>query len=111
MNATKLSPEVYARLEPADGGEELTVIVELEPDLSTNPAAANQAERIAAMRDRFEQKAAHIIAEVVRLGGEVLERTWINQTLRARVPKASLSTLSELADIRLVDLPHQLQRD
>jgi len=42
-------------------------------------------------------------------GGEVTGTAWINQTMRVRVPRNSLATLSELEIVTSLDLPNKLE--
>jgi hypothetical protein len=80
------------------------VIVELEPP-SPERVSADE------LKVAFRQVADPVAEAIAGLGGEVKGEAWINSTLRARVPAASLGDLSELEPVAALDVPHQLTPD
>lgn len=109
MNASKLSPSLKKRLDRAAPGEMIEVVVELHPTPILEGAAADRDERIAALHDAFAQRAAPLEAVVRASGGEVTGAVWLNETIRARVPAATVAALSGHPEVMLVDLPRALR--
>jgi len=45
---------------------------------------------------------------IQRLGGEVVDSLWLNQTILADVPARQVRKLANIPKVSLVDLPHSL---
>lgn len=101
---TKITPELESRARSEDGEALLDVIVELEPPAPERVSAAE-------LKVAFRQAADPVAEAIAGLGGEVEGEAWINSTLRARVPVASLGDLSDLEAVAALDVPHQLTPD
>jgi hypothetical protein len=106
---SKISGELAARLEQSDTNDFLDLIVELEPG-SAPSASGSRAERIAAQKQSFDHHAGPVERLIQQAGGEVLDRAWINQTLRARLPVRSVHDLTKAAEVSAIDVPHRLER-
>ena len=112
MDAAKLNPELATRLAQADAHDVLDVVVELDPQ-SEPPAAAPQSrsEQIALRKETFGHDVVPVEEAIHEAGGEVLDRAWINQTVRARVPAQGVEQLSELEKVAALDVPRRLEAD
>ncbi|HEX2254581.1 MAG TPA: hypothetical protein VHQ65_15030 [Thermoanaerobaculia bacterium] len=112
MQASKLSAGISALLATAGEDELVEVVVELGPaERLAVPAGSSRSEAIAAARSRFEERAAPVEVSVDRAGGRVLERAWINQTLKVRLKPQALRDLSDLDEVRAVDTTRTLTAD
>jgi hypothetical protein len=112
MDAAKLTPELTTRLAQADADDVLDVVVELDPQ--TEPAAAtpqSRREQIALRKETFIHDVAPVEEAIHEAGGEVVDRAWINQTVRARVPAQGVEQLSELDKVAALDVPRRLEAD
>lgn len=111
MNPAKLTLALAQRLAGCAPGEVLDLVVELRARrVEATPGTARE-ERIAPVRDGFEADASPVSDAIRRLGGEVLDRAWINQTLRVRLPAGGVAALGELSQVAAIDLPRALAAD
>jgi hypothetical protein len=87
----------------------LDVIVELnsEPPATTG----TREEQIAKRKAAFDADADDVKDVIQRLGGEVLDAAWINQTIRGRVPKRSLARLARHKRVAAIDAPAPITPD
>jgi len=108
-----LTPGLIERLEAAAGDPLIDVILEVHAQPAAEPAtrALSRTEAIAATKQRFSEAAAPVEQHVMKLGGEILERAWINGSIRARVPVSSIRQLADAEGIASIDVPHTLTRE
>ncbi len=108
MTSMKISAALVDHLaNTSDVNVEL--VVELKPAEPSHVGASSREERIARLREAFEREAAPVEAAIRSAGGKVLERAWLNQTVRARVPRTAVEVLAALDEVFLLDLPRALQ--
>lgn len=115
MAQTKLTADLSRHLEQTKESEILDIIIEIEPknslsDLPENENLSRQ-EKIAARQQNFVKQSADVENAVRQVGGEVVGRAWINQTLKARVPASSVKKISEHQNIFTVDIPKLMEKD
>ena len=106
---SKISGALAARLEQSQADEFLDLIVELESG-PPRSASGSRAERIAAEKQSFDHHAGPVERLIQEAGGEVLDRAWINQTLRARLPVRSVNDLTKAAEVSAIDVPRRVER-
>jgi len=112
MGRTKLTQQLRDRLDSAP--DESLVDVVLEIHAGEAPAAtadASRQRRIAAARERFLEAILPIEASIHRLGGEVVDRAWLNHTVRARIPVGTLDQLADTEGVVSVDVSAPLTRE
>lgn len=63
---------------------------------------------MAALKESFDRKVSSIEKRVNEAGGAVLDKAWINQTLRLSVPVAGLKGLAQLEEVGLLDVPRPI---
>lgn len=113
----KLSPDLRKRLAATPEGESLDVVVEVgqgakSPSRKQGRAAGNAGGgKIAALKESFSASAAPIERAIESSGGRVLDRAWINQSLKARLPREAVEALGEREDVELVDTLRTLRPD
>jgi hypothetical protein len=109
----KLTPGLIERLDAAAGDPLIDVVLEVRPRSVAAPTAKalSRTEAIAATKQRFSEAAAPVEQHVTKLGGEILERAWINGSIRARVPVSSVRQLADADGIASIDVPHTLTRE
>jgi hypothetical protein len=105
-----LTPGLIERLEAAAGDPLIDVILEVHAQPAAEPATT-RTEAIAATKQRFSEAAAPVEQHVMKLGGEILERAWINGSIRARVPVSSIRQLADAEGIASIDVSHTLTRE
>jgi len=112
LMTVKLSAKLAEQLERSGGSDLLDIILELRP-LAQPPVqkSRSRSENVAAIKEAFSREITSIEEAVLKLGGEVTGRAWINQTLRARVPAERVKELSEHDKIAVLDLPHLIKSD
>lgn len=99
-------------IDAADPDDDVVVVVEMVPRTRETAAAAQPRQQmIAQRRVEFEKQASPIEQAIHDIGGEVLDRAWINSTMKARIPAHAVKTLMSLDDVETVDVEHRLQRD
>lgn len=106
----RISSELGSRIHGIGGEELVDVVVELRRP-EEPPIEASRDERIRALKEAFDQQAPEIERAVVAEGGVILDRAWINQTVKAKVPAGSISALAARDDITAIDVPHALEPD
>lgn len=104
---TALAEEL--RLHPE--GESLEIIVELEPqEADEMPAGLSRREVFSFKEASFERRVAPIEAVIRHQGGTPLGKAWINDTLKARLPRPTIADLAQRSEIARVDLPRPLEQ-
>lgn len=108
---SKLSAKLETSLLNADAGSVVEIVVEVRPAAfsATRPAATSRSERIEAMKAEAEECFAPIESAISRVGGVVTGHTWLNRTLRARVPVQAVRELSEREEVAALDVPNALE--
>jgi hypothetical protein len=106
----KVTPEAMAKIK-SDEGDTVELIVELNCEPGDAGAGSSRAERVAAARRVFDAVATGVSERIAELGGEVVDRAWINQTLRSRLPRESVEVLADDDDVLLVDALRELDLD
>lgn len=110
MADPKISAELATAIGDAPGDQPVEVVVELTP--AAPPAGpADRSARLAALRSGFESEAAAVVEAIRDAGGDVLGSAWLNQTVRARLPRRGLDALCRLGQVRRLDRPRPLRRD
>ena len=108
----KITAPLAATIEAADPDEDVVVVVEMTPNGPTESVAPQQRQRqIAALRMTFEKQASPIERTIHDVGGEVLDRAWINNTMKARLPARAIKELLDIDGVKSVDVEHRLHRD
>jgi hypothetical protein len=109
----KLSSDLRRTLAATRKGGTVEVVVEVgkKAGAAAEPASGNRAERIAALKTHFSASAEPIERAIESSGGEVLDRAWLNQSLKARLPREAVEALGEREDVDLVDTPRALRAD
>lgn len=112
MALSKLTRQLRDRLDRTPDDSLVEVVLEILSNDDEPPAAgASRSELMEAARKRFREAVAPVEEHVQRLGGEVLDRGWLNRTLRVRVPKRSVNQVTESASVRSADTPRPISRD
>lgn len=96
--------------EPAAEEELVELVVELET-VTPDEAGLSRTEKIAARKEAFERHAAPVAEAIAGAGGEVTGRAWINQTLKARLPRHAVAAVARLDKVAQVDVPRALELD
>src|SRR5215204_3560718 len=112
MEMAKLTPDLTTQLTQAAGDDVLDVVVELDP--RTGPATAtpqSRSEQIALRNDAFSNDVVPVEETIHEVGGEVVDRAWVNQTVLARVPARGVEQLSELEKVAALDVPRTLEAE
>jgi hypothetical protein len=109
----KITPPLAETLDAADPNESVVVIVEMTPRAAATRAFApsERQQQIAMRRAAFAEQASPIEQTIESAGGEVLDRAWINNTMKARVPAGAVRKLVELDGVEALDVEHRLRRD
>jgi hypothetical protein len=111
MNAAKMTPDLKAQLTEAEAAKVLDVVLEVHSQSQETAAPRSRREAIALRKEAFSHDVVPVEEAVNEVGGEVVGRAWINQTVRARVPAHGLEQLSELDEVAVLDVPHALQAE
>jgi hypothetical protein len=107
---SNLTRALQQRLEAVSDDALIEVIVELQSP-PVERSGSNRRDAVAQHRERFLSAAQPLEEQIQRLGGTVLERAWINQTLRARLPAHRIVQLSDADAVSVVDTPSSLSRE
>jgi hypothetical protein len=104
VDINKLSTGLAFRLQSADGGDLVDVIVELE-------APPSKPSNVAASMAKFKESSAPVTGSIEQMGGQVLGFAWINSTVRARVPARAVCKLAAMRNVERIDVPHALKAE
>lgn len=111
-DSTKITPPLRRRTAASVPEEIVDVVVELAPgEAPAAAASATRADRMAALDRSFRRRAEPVENAIKAAGGTVVERLWINDCLRARVPVAALGALAGFELVSSIDTPHALTRE
>jgi len=113
MDAAKLTPHLTTRLTDAADDDILDVVLELDPKSTESAVGAQQSrsEEIALRKEIFSNEVVPVEQTIHEVGGEVVDRAWINQTVLARVPARGVEQLSELEKVAALDVPRTLEAE
>ena len=109
-DALKVSEDLVAALESAGDDELVDVVVELAPSAAPDEGLS-RAEKIAARKEAFDRDGGPVVAAIQGAGGEVLGVAWINQTMKARVPRRAVEALADLEEVTQLDATRALELD
>ena len=90
----------------------LDVIIELETRSEKNlkqNSSKSKSEQIAERKESFARITAPVEDVITQVGGTILEKAWINRTLRAKLPVSGLEAVSELEEVEILDSPHEIE--
>jgi hypothetical protein len=92
-------------------GEEQLVDVVVELRRAGSPLEGSRHEKLQALKEAFDRVSSEVERLVQAEGGAILDRAWINQTVRAKVPVGAVSRLASSDDISVIDVPHAIEPD
>ncbi len=109
----KLSSNLRRQLADTPEGQPVEVVVEVGKKIAAEaePASSDRAQKIVALKRAFSATAEPIERAIERSGGIVLDRAWLNQSLKACLPREAVEALGEREDVELVDTPRTLRPD
>lgn len=85
------------------------MIIELHPSgVESKPPADPEPDRWTSRHAVFAARSEPVAQLVLSCGGQVVERAWINSTMKALVPAPRLSEIAENDRVKLIDLPASL---
>jgi hypothetical protein len=106
----RITSDLESRVQGLEEKHLVDVVVELRP-VDEPPSEGSRLERIHALKDAFDGASAEVERAVQAEGGEVVDRAWINQTVRAKVPASAIPLLALRDDISVIDVPHAIEPD
>lgn len=108
----KVSKRLAAELAGKPDEEVVEVVIELSTPVQDDGAAgASRAEQIERRRTAFEDWSASVAARLQHAGGELVDRAWINSTLKGVVRADRVSELAEDDKVQKIDSPSTLHAD
>lgn len=109
----KLSSDLRQRLAATPKGHSVEVVVEVGKKAggAAEPPSGDRAQKIAAMKQSFSVSAEPIERAIESSGGTVIDRAWINQSLKVRMPREAVEALGEREDVERVDTPRTIKPD
>jgi hypothetical protein len=113
MQPSKISESLAERLHSSADDDMVELVVELDtPPPTTAPAReSSRRERTTAVREAFETGSRPLESEIESAGGEITGRAWINQTVRARLPKRAVAAVTERREVRRLDTTRRIEAD
>lgn len=113
----KIPKKVSRRLAELAGSlsseiEMIDVVVELDhgsvDTLKKLEQHKSRIEQIAFRKESFARTSSPVEDAISEVGGEVIDKAWINYTLRAKLPARGLQRISELDEVDALDSPQEL---
>jgi hypothetical protein len=110
MSSSKISAALRSRLDSTTA-REVEVIVELvpQPPLPDEPDLPRQ-EFIARKRSAFATRADAVAGAVREVGGAVLGRAWLTESLHANVPVTGVDRIAGLDTVAVLDVPGEIMQ-
>lgn len=106
----KLSSALRRQLAATPEGQLVEVVVEVGQKVAA-PASGSRDQKIAALKQEFSASAGPIERAIELSGGKVLDRAWLNQSLKVCLPRDAVEALGEREDVERVDTPRPLASD
>jgi hypothetical protein len=111
-DARKVTEDLLSLLNRSTGDELIEIVVELAAqDLPAAATGLSRDELVSIVRNSFDQAAESVETLIRTAGGEIRDRAWINQTLRALIPVRDVERLSELDEVEHLDLTTPLEAE
>ncbi len=110
MGMPKISLAVAEVVRQAEAGATVEVVLELSSQTTPTDPSLSRQEKISTLKMSFQHDSAPIEQLVAEHGGEVIDRAWLNQTLRVRASADCLEKLAQLDEVSAIDVPHSLTR-
>ena len=107
----KLTSNLRQQLAATPKGHSVEVVVEVGKKAASEPPPGDRAQKIAAMKQSFSVSSEPIERAIESSGGKVIDRAWINQSLKVRLPREAVEALSEREDVERVDTPRTIRPD
>ena len=100
----RVSAALRERLTSTSGDHPLDIVVELtKTESGQNPTSRKEA--IEAAKADFARRAEPIERRVLELGGEIIGRTWLGQSLLVRIAARNTVALRSIKDVEVLDVP------
>jgi hypothetical protein len=110
--ASKVSERLAAALAVTPPEDAVEVIIELRvPVESPDALPGSRAERIAARRAAFEEWSASVTEHLRSVGGELVDKAWLNSTLKGIVRAHTVPELAEDDKVERIDSSTRLVAD
>jgi hypothetical protein len=106
---TRITPDLATRVRHVGPTDVVQVVVELQPTEPTRVPGLSRKDQISNAKKVLSVDFDAVKENIHRLGGEVLDYVWLNQTILAEVPAGQVSQIARLDRVHLVDLPHALR--
>lgn len=106
----KVTSDLESRVQGSDDAQLLDVVVELRETAPLQDVGSREA-RMQALKKAFERLSANVERVVTAEGGEVVDRAWINRTVRAKIPAKAIPRLAQHDEISVIDVPHAIEPD
>lgn len=106
----KSSEQLENRLRECKPGDVIDVVLEVAGEAVNPDPSKPRSQRMQILRSAFDDESAGVRKLVETVGGEVLGDSWLSRALQARVPVERVRDLMKSLDVRLVDVPRQIDR-
>lgn len=104
--SVRLTQGLVRKLEKTHNHDFVEVIVELDP--ATPIQGSSHAATIAARKNAFEAAFAVVERVITNVGGTVLGKVWLNESIQARIPAGQIDQVASLKSVRTVDTPRHI---
>jgi hypothetical protein len=101
---SRVTPKLAEKIAASEPAEWLNVIVELD-------GGDDNVSDIATAKQEFHDVADPIIAAINALGNDVVNRAWINHTLRVRILAGDVKLIADLDGVVAVDVAQMIGAD
>jgi hypothetical protein len=101
-----MTQSLVRELEKTPDQDFVDVIVEL--DSTPVPSGSSRSATIAARQNAFEAAFATVARVITKVGGIVLGRAWLNESIQARIPAGQIEHVASLQSVRAVDTPRHI---
>jgi hypothetical protein len=104
-----VTPSLVRELERAKDRDFIEVIVELYTSVSSEHLKGlTRAAAIEARKHAFDAAVAAVARVISSLGGIVLRKAWVNETIQVQIPAGQVNQVAALENVRVVDTPHHI---
>jgi hypothetical protein len=106
----RFSERLERVVQEAARGQILDVVLEIAGEVPDVGPGVSRSERVQRLERDFSAETAQLAGRIAALGGEVVGRSWLARTIKARLSADRLSALLDADQITLIDMPSRITR-
>ena len=112
MEINKITDNLKRLLQTTEPDNEIEVVIELNKKTTTSFSDnMGRHEKITNLKTSFNNDLQPVVTEILKLGGNIIDSGWLNQTIKVKMPAKNIEELSRLKEINAIDIAHFIMKD